>query len=188
MNPDRLIGALSQPGLTRKWDWAGRRSRRVGRLSGSIAVNVPRPSRPSASYTVTGVIPSVPRFGGRLLRCRYRLWKAIPLVFAYFDLNRAWPTKRSKGAIKLHLLLDHDGCLPCYGIITDGKTHEIRVARTQQWPPGSILVMDRGYVDNYFGPLAVSRAFAPVLGHVVGEHLIAASFDCTQHLTRLSSN
>jgi hypothetical protein len=34
--------------------------------------------------------------------------------------------RRTKGAIKLHLLLDHDGYLPCYGVLTDGKTPEIR--------------------------------------------------------------
>ncbi len=32
--------------------------------------------------------------------------------------------RRAKGAVKLHLLLDHDGCLPSYAVITDGKTHE----------------------------------------------------------------
>ena len=71
----------------------------------------------------------------------------IDLCVSVFDWARF---RRTKGAIKLHLLLDHDGCLPCYGVITDGKTHEIRVARTLEWPPGSIVVMDRGYVDYRF--------------------------------------
>ncbi|MGA9577680.1 MAG: IS4 family transposase [Terrimicrobiaceae bacterium] len=71
----------------------------------------------------------------------------IDLCLSIFDWAKF---RRTKGAIKLHLLLDHDGCLPCYGVLTDGKTHEIRVARTLQWPPGSIVVMDRGYVDYRF--------------------------------------
>jgi hypothetical protein len=71
----------------------------------------------------------------------------IDLCLSAFDWAKF---RRTKGAIKLHLLLDHDGCLPCYGVITDGKTHEIRVARTLEWPPGSIVVMDRGYVDYRF--------------------------------------
>jgi hypothetical protein len=71
----------------------------------------------------------------------------IDLCVSVFDWAKF---RRTKGAIKLHLLLDHDGCLPCYGVITDGKTHEIRVARTLEWPPGSIVVMDRGYVDYRF--------------------------------------
>jgi hypothetical protein len=71
----------------------------------------------------------------------------IDLCLSAFDWAKF---RRTKGAIKLHLLLDHDGCLPCYGVLSDGKTHEIRVARTLEWPPGSILVMDRGYVDYRF--------------------------------------
>lgn len=71
----------------------------------------------------------------------------IDLCLSAFDWAKF---RRTKGAIKLHLLLDHDGCLPCYGVITEGKTQEIRVARTLEWPPGSIVVMDRGYVDYGF--------------------------------------
>ena len=71
----------------------------------------------------------------------------IDLCVSAFDWAKF---RRTKGAIKLHLLLDHEGCLPCYGVITDGKTHEIRVARTLEWPPASIVVMDRGYVDYGF--------------------------------------
>jgi len=71
----------------------------------------------------------------------------IDLCLSIFDWAKF---RRTKGAIKLHLLLDHDGCLSCNGVLTDGKTHEIRVARTPQWPPGSIVVMDRGYVDYRF--------------------------------------
>ena len=56
----------------------------------------------------------------------------IDLCLSIFDWAKF---RRTKGAIKLHLLLDHDGCLPCYGVLTDGKTPEIRVARTLQWPP-----------------------------------------------------
>ena len=55
--------------------------------------------------------------------------------------------RRTKGAIKLHLLLDHDGYLPRFAVITDGKTHELNVARKLRWEPGTILVFDRGYID-----------------------------------------
>jgi hypothetical protein len=37
--------------------------------------------------------------------------------------------RRTKGAVKLHLLLDHDGYLPSFAVLTEGKTHEIHVAR-----------------------------------------------------------
>lgn len=59
-----------------------------------------------------------------------------------------WADFRStKGAVKLHLLLDHDGYLPAFATITTGNVHEVRVARTLALPPGSIIVVDRGYTD-----------------------------------------
>jgi len=55
--------------------------------------------------------------------------------------------RRTKGAVKLHLMLDHDGLLPSYAVITDGKRHEVTVTRTWSFAPGTILVFDRGYTD-----------------------------------------
>ena len=55
--------------------------------------------------------------------------------------------RRTKGAIKLHLLLDHDGYLPTFAVITDGKTSDIAVASQFQFEPYTIVVDDRGYND-----------------------------------------
>jgi len=55
--------------------------------------------------------------------------------------------RRTKGAIKLHLLLDHDGYLPSYAYITDGKVSDVKVAHLFQFAPGTIVVDDRGYND-----------------------------------------
>jgi hypothetical protein len=55
--------------------------------------------------------------------------------------------RRTKGAVKLHLRLDHDGYLPDYAIITDGKRHDAKVAHLFNYNPGSITVFDRAYVD-----------------------------------------
>ena len=55
--------------------------------------------------------------------------------------------RQTKGAVKLHLLLDHDGYFPVFARITEGKVHEVNVARTLALAPGSIVVMDRGYND-----------------------------------------
>jgi hypothetical protein len=55
--------------------------------------------------------------------------------------------RQTKGAVKLHLLLDHEGYLPVYAVITEGKRHEIRVARRMQFEPDTMLVFDRGYTD-----------------------------------------
>lgn len=55
--------------------------------------------------------------------------------------------RRTKGAVKLHLLLDHDGYLPTFACITDGKKHDVHIARILCVAPGSIVVVDRGYND-----------------------------------------
>ncbi|MBW2490768.1 MAG: IS4 family transposase [Deltaproteobacteria bacterium] len=55
--------------------------------------------------------------------------------------------RRTKGAVKLHLLLDHDGYLPTYAYISNGKKHDVAVARKVPLSPGSIIAMDRGYND-----------------------------------------
>lgn len=55
--------------------------------------------------------------------------------------------RRTKGAVKLHLLLDHDGYLPAFAVITTGKVHDVRVARSLKLQPGTIIVDDRGYTD-----------------------------------------
>jgi hypothetical protein len=50
-------------------------------------------------------------------------------------------------AEELHLLLDHDGYLASFAVVTEGKTSEIKVARTLRFAPGTILAIDRGYID-----------------------------------------
>jgi hypothetical protein len=55
--------------------------------------------------------------------------------------------QRTKGAVKLHLVLDHDGYLPCFGVITDGKVHDVKVAQWLDFGAGTIVVDDRGYND-----------------------------------------
>jgi len=55
--------------------------------------------------------------------------------------------RQTKGAIKLHLLLDHEGYLPDFAVITDGKTADVTAAHNFTLPAGSIVVVDRGYYD-----------------------------------------
>ena len=55
--------------------------------------------------------------------------------------------RRTKGAVKLHLLLDHDGYLPSFACLSDGKKHDVHIARLLCVAPGSIIAMDRGYND-----------------------------------------
>jgi hypothetical protein len=55
--------------------------------------------------------------------------------------------RQTKGAVKLHLLLDHDGYFPDFAVITDGKATDVITARLFMLPAGSILAIDRGYYD-----------------------------------------
>jgi len=55
--------------------------------------------------------------------------------------------RTTKGAIKLHVGLNHDGYLPEFVTVTDGKDHDVTVGRTLQFPKGSIVAVDRGYND-----------------------------------------
>ncbi len=81
----------------------------------------------------------------------------IDLCMSLFDWAKF---RRTKGAVKLHLLLDHDGYLPSYAVITDGKKSDIHVARTMKFTSGTVLVMDRGYNDyDWFGELTDQGVF-----------------------------
>jgi len=72
-----------------------------------------------------------------------------------------WATfRRTKGAVKLHFTLDHDGYLPTAVVITEGKRHDAPVARTQRFAPGTILVFDRGYFDvGWFAELTEAGVY-----------------------------
>jgi hypothetical protein len=68
----------------------------------------------------------------------------IELCAEVFD----WATfRRTKGAVKLHLKLNHEGYLPAFAVITEGAEHEINQARVMSFAPGTIVVFDRGYLD-----------------------------------------
>lgn len=68
----------------------------------------------------------------------------IELCVTLFDWAKF---RQTKGAVKLHLLLDHEGYLPSFALISEGKRHEIKVARTLKLSAGSIVAIDRGYND-----------------------------------------
>jgi hypothetical protein len=81
----------------------------------------------------------------------------VDLVLSMFDWAKF---RRTKGAIKLHLLLDHDGYLPSFAVITTGKISDITVARRLRFDPGTILVIDRGYIDyEWFVKLTLQGVF-----------------------------
>jgi Transposase DDE domain/Domain of unknown function (DUF4372) len=55
--------------------------------------------------------------------------------------------RKGKGAAKLHIGLDADGYLPAFVDLSEGKEHEINMARQLELPKDSYVVFDRGYTD-----------------------------------------
>jgi hypothetical protein len=55
--------------------------------------------------------------------------------------------RQQKGAVKLHTLIDLRGNIPVFIHITDGKVHDVKVLDVLIPEPGSIYLMDRGYLD-----------------------------------------
>ena len=61
----------------------------------------------------------------------------ISLCLSLFD----WAVfRKKKGAIKLHTLLDFDGCLPVYVHMTDGKVHVSMPAKQIVLPKDAVVV------------------------------------------------
>ena len=59
--------------------------------------------------------------------------------------------RKAKGAVKLHTLLNLQGNIPEFILISDGKLHDVNVLDYLVPTPGAYYVMDRGYLD--FGRL-----------------------------------
>lgn len=82
---------------------------------------------------------------------------------------------RQKGAVKLHLTLNHAGYLPEALVITTGTYSELTIARRRHYERGTILVMDKGFLDfrwfnqlNQSGVLFVTRIKNDTRFEVVG--------------------
>lgn len=94
------------------------------------------------------------RFHNRLLSLDASV---IDLCASLYDWAKY---QRTKGAVKLHLILDHDGYLPCFAVVTEGREHDVAVAKCLSFEPGTIVVFDRGYNDyGYFGRLTDEGTF-----------------------------
>ena len=88
------------------------------------------------------------RAPGHKLRLPHKLYTldatTVDLCLSVFRWARF---RTTKGALKIHTLLDHRGHIPRCIIITDGKTHEIQVARKLRLEADSILIIDKAYID-----------------------------------------
>lgn len=90
--------------------------------------------------------------------------------------------RRRKGALKLHYLYDHSGAIPSFLVVTDALTHEVKVAREQDFPliSDSIISVDRAYIDYKWlyslderGVFFVTRAKANMQYESIGQHEIS---------------
>jgi hypothetical protein len=91
--------------------------------------------------------------------------------------------RKAKGAIKMHCLYDHSGALPTFLTVTDGKHHDVRVAKEDSFPlvPDSIVSIDKAYIDyNWLYSLTqkgvwfVTRAKSNINCAVTGQHTASA--------------
>ena len=98
--------------------------------------------------------------------------------------------RTTKGAIKLHVGLNHDGYLPELVTITEGKDHDITVGRTLDFPKGSIVAVDKGYNDYAWynqlttkGIFFVTRIKKNARYRVVKRHTVLSSKGLTSDQT-----
>lgn len=107
------------------------------------------------------VVASAPGKKKRKFRFKNRLLSLDATVIALCVSAFDWAQfRRTKGAVKLHLLLDHDGHLPSFAVVTEGKQHEVQVARQLHFAPGTILAIDRGYTDyEWFARLSEENVY-----------------------------
>lgn len=87
--------------------------------------------------------------------------------------------RQTKGAIKIHTLLNNKSQIPAFAVITDGKQHDVKVAKNTELPlsPDSIIAFDRAYIDwewlyllHLDGMTWVSRAKKNMNYEVIGQH------------------
>lgn len=90
--------------------------------------------------------------------------------------------RKTKGAIKMHCLYDHSGALPSFVTVTDGKKHDVTVAKKSELPlsPDSIVSIDRAYIDYKWlnsldenGVWFVTRAKSNIDYVVTGQHPVS---------------
>lgn len=84
-------------------------------------------------------------FGSELNETAYALDSTtIDLCLSLFPWAKF---RRTKGAVKLHTLLDLSGSIPAFIIITYGKVHDVNILDILVFEAGAFYIMDRAYLD-----------------------------------------
>lgn len=118
-----------------------------------------------------------PRHGFRFKNKLYSIDASlIDLSLAIFPWSKF---ALGKGAMKLHMGIDHDGLIPAFAVVTESRIMEAAVARRFTLPKGSIVVLDRGYSEfallktyDDAGVFFVTRRRANTLYEVASEREI----------------
>ena len=79
------------------------------------------------------------RFKNKLFSLDASLIEVSMKIFPWADYNG------QKAAFKLHVGLDHDGLIPAFADLTKSKVTDMTQARLMHFPPGSVVVFDKGY-------------------------------------------
>ena len=59
-----------------------------------------------------------------------------------------WATfRQTKAAVKIHTLMDLHGSIPVFIDVTEASVHDVNILDQIVFDPGSIIIMDRGYLD-----------------------------------------
>lgn len=87
--------------------------------------------------------------------------------------------KQQLGALKMHCLYDHSGCIPSFIVVSDATQYETKIVRERALPvlPDSIIAMDKGYKDYIWlnsldksGIFFVTRITRGTKYTVLGQH------------------
>lgn len=85
------------------------------------------------------------KFAVRFKRAAYALDSTtIDLCLSLFPWAKF---RRTKGAVKMHTLLDLRGNIPSVILISCGNVHDVNILDDLIFEPGAIYIMDRGYID-----------------------------------------
>ena len=100
-------------------------------------------------YRLLGKFKGVKRSRPARIANKLYTWDStmIELCLSIFDWARF---RQTKGAIKLHVNYDHGHAIPTVFVVSDGKTHDLTVARRYPVEKNSVLLLDRAYTDFAF--------------------------------------
>lgn len=111
-------------------------------------------------YVIADLCRTTPA-GPRRFRFRNKLLSIDSTTVELVSEMYSWAKYgKSKGAIKLHLMLDHEGLLPTFAVVSDGRDSDVAVGRNMPFPAGAIVVFDRGYIDyEWFRSLSAREVY-----------------------------